>query len=104
MVMFYRTLFAVYHGYDIEYSKVDLLHRRLKTISIDLTILFNPDHTKEENTLISIDYFQTDALLNPNFETSVNELSIHIEKIDKMKNIVQNLCFHRLELYKSRVK
>ena len=104
MVMFLRTLFLVYHGYDIECSNVDLLYNRLKTISTDLTMLLNSNHTKVKCILSRVDYYQTEALLNSNFTTSVDILSIDVEIIEKMKNIIQEICYRRLELYKSRIK
>ena len=101
-VLFYHTLFFMYHGFDTDTHDPVLMHQRLRTLSGELMLLFDSDSVHYNDTMPCLKRFLIKARYDPHFEINPHELEEHIDRVEKMKAIVEKVCQRRLELYKSR--
>lgn len=102
MELFYRTLFYVYHGFEIECSDLVLLRLRMRTLSSDLNMLFDSDEGRNGRLPYHINHYRKDSYSCVNFNVTKDELSQSLTKIGKMKEIIERTCQQRLNLYKNR--
>ena len=72
----------------------------MRTLSSELMLMLDDNHIDYNFTLPCLKGFMQKAAYNPRFDVSPKELEIHMERVEKMGNIVQRLCALRLELYK----
>lgn len=98
-VLFYRTLFFVYHWLETEEENLSLLHDRMRTLSGELMLLFDSDHNTYIGTLSRLTAAVTDARLKLSFEITGKQLEEDCRLIEKMKKIVEKICKERMDLY-----
>lgn len=101
--LFYRTLFFVYHRFETDYENLELLHDMLRTLSAELMLLFDTDHRNGNNTIPRLNTFLNKARYDANFCATPQELEAHLDRIEKMKTIIERVCMQRIELYRSRI-
>lgn len=99
---YYRTLFYAYHGFEAGTSDVGLLQRRLRTISGELPLLFEPA-SDDLHTLYCLRSFLVNARDNPDFFIHPEELAQHLDRVKRFGEVVNKLCERRIELYKSLI-
>lgn len=102
-VLFYHTLFFVFHGFDTDTHDIVLLHERLRTLSGELMLLFDSDNVYHNDTLPCLKLFLQKARYDPGFDIRPHELSQHIDRVGHMRKVVERVCMQRIELYRSRI-
>lgn len=98
-VYFYHTLYYVYHGYEFDIHDPVVMHERMRTLSAELMLVLDDNHIGSNFTLPCLKGFIKKAAYNLNFDIAPNELEVHMARVEKMGDIIQNLCEVRLELY-----
>ena len=101
-VYYYRTLFYVYHGFEADSCDVRYLHHRLRTLSGELPLLFEPDDFNSATSLRRLNNFTTCAPYDPDFFVETDELARHLDLVKRLGEIVRRLCERRMELYAKR--
>lgn len=103
VLLFYRTLFFVYHRFETDCADLELLHDRLRTVSVDLMLLFDSGHATYISTLPRLGPALVEARFSQTFSVTGKQLEDDYNRVDKMRKIVEEVCQKRLELYKSKV-
>ena len=101
--LFYRTLFFVYHRFETDCENLELLHDMLRTLSAELMLQFDTEHHNGNNTIPRLNAFLNKARYDANFCASPRELEAHLDRMEKMKTIIEKVCKQRIELYCSRI-
>ena len=101
-VYYYRTLFYVHHGFEADSCDVRYLHHRLRTLSGELPLLFEPDDFNSATSLRRLNNFTTCAPYDPDFFVETDELARHLDLVKRLGEIVRRLCERRMELYAKR--
>ncbi len=101
-IYYYRTLFYVYHGFVADSCDVKYLHHRMRTLSGDLLLLFEPDDMQAMPTLHRLKSFVDRARYDPEFFVEMDELVWHVDRVKRLGEIVKRLCRNRVELYDRR--
>ena len=99
-IYFYHTLYYVFHGMEFDIHDPVVMHERMRTLSSELMLILDDNHIDYNFTLPCLKGFMQKAAYHPKFDVSPKELEMHMERVEKMGNIVQRLCALRLELYK----
>lgn len=102
-LLFYRTLFFVYHGFESNSEDIELLHDRFRTVSADLMLLFDSDQHRAIGTIPRMKKMLIDARYNLTFTATSKQLEADYDRIEKLKNGVEKLCRHRFDLYRERI-
>lgn len=102
-VLFYHAMFFVFHGFDTDTHDIVLMHERLRTLSGELMLLFDSDNVYHNDTLPCLKLFLQKARYDPGFAIRSHELAQHLDRIGKMKTVVEKVCKRRIELYRSRI-
>ena len=99
-VYFYHTLYYVYHGMEFDSNDPVIMHDRMRTLSTKLMLAFDDNHIEKIFTLPCLKRFLLKSQYDLSFDIAPQELKIHIERVEKMGEIIENYCELRLELYK----
>lgn len=103
-VYYYRTLFYVYHGFDIDIEDVEMLHQRLRTISGEIMLLFEPDLARPRSSLRSLKRYLEQGRYDLYFSVETEELQTHYERIKTMGEAIYRICDKRIQFYEKRAK
>lgn len=101
-VYYFRTLFYVYHGFEADTFDVELLHSRLRTLSGELSLLFESDARSSLHTISCLKRFLVHARYDPDFYIHPEELRLHLERVQRLGDIVHRLCRQRIVRYEER--
>lgn len=96
----YRVLFRVYHGFDFDTHDIMILHERMRTLSAELLLVLESDSYDPIYTLPCLQRFIVKARYDPSFFIHVSELERHLDRVKRMREIVEKLCMRRIALYK----
>lgn len=100
----YRTLFYVYHGFEADSFDAGYLHNRLRTLSGELPLLFEPDDMHTAPTLRRLKWFASAAQHDPEFFVETDELERHLERVKRLGEVTRRLCESRIALYDRRAR
>lgn len=104
VIYYYRTLFYVYHGFEADSCDVKYLHHRMRTLSGELLLLFEPDDMNMPPALHRLKWFAGAARYDPKFFVETCELARHVDRVRRLGQIVKRLCRSRVELYDRRTR
>lgn len=94
---FYYTALLVFTGYKPKTHNLKKLRKQAKEFSIDLFLLFPIEKNKEEKHLFDLlKRGYIDARYRQDFFIKDIELEILIARIEKMKNIVKQICEEKI--------
>ncbi len=94
----YYTVLLVFTSYKPKTHNLWKLRKQSKPISEELFLLFPLETDQEENNLFDLlKRGYIDARYKKTYEISSGELSALIEKIKRMKNIVENICKEKID-------
>ena len=103
-VYFYHTLYYVFHGYEFDSHDPIVMHERMRTLSSELMLVLDSDHVEYNFTLPCLKGFLKKAGYDRDFDIAPKALEMHMERVERLGGIVQQLCELRLELYKELSK
>ena len=98
-VLFYQALFSVYHGLCLDTEDPERLHERTRTLSGELRLLYESDSFTAVDTLSQLKRYMTRARYDPDFCVEPPKLEAHIEKVSRMREVVERACARRIALY-----
>ena len=99
-VYFYHTLYYVYHGQEFDIHDPVVMHDRMRTLSTKLMLAFDDTHIERIFTLPCLKKFLIKARYDLGFDVAPQELEMHLQRVEKMGDIIENYAGLRLELYK----
>ena len=98
-IYYYRTLFYVYHGFEADSCDIRYLHHRMRTLSGELPLLFEPDEFQSKRTLCCLNNFAVHAQHDPQFFVDKDEMAQHLGRVRRLGAVTRELCRKRMELY-----
>lgn len=98
-MLFLRTLFFVYHGFDTDCADLEILYTRLRTLSGELMVLFDSSHYSAPNTIPRLNIYLDKARDNSGFNPSIRTVEADMDYVIKMKEIIGKACQRRITLY-----
>lgn len=99
-VYFYHTLYYVYHGQEFDSHDPVIMHERMRTLSTKLMLVFDDTHVERIYTLPCLKLFLHRARYDLKFNIMPQELEMHMQRVEKMGEIIEQCAGLRLELYK----
>ena len=99
-VYFYHTLYWVYHGQEFDIHDPVVMHDRMRTLSTKLMLVFDDNHIENIFTLPCLKQILMKTPYSAEFHMAPQELEMHMERVQKAAEIIENYCDLRLELYK----
>lgn len=99
-VYFYHTLYYAYHGQEFDCHDPVVMHERMRTLSTRLMLALNDSHIENIFTLPCLKKFLVKARYDLDFDIVPQELQTHMERVEKMGEIIESYAGRRLELYK----
>lgn len=99
-VYFYHTLYYVYHGQEFDSHDPMVMHDRMRTLSTKLMLTFDDTNIERIFTLPCLKKFLVKARYDLGFDLAPQELEMHLQRVEKMGDIIENYAGLRLELYK----
>ena len=100
IVYFYHTLYYVYHGMEFGIHDPVVMHDRMRTLSTKLMLVFDDNHIENIFTLPCLKQILMKTPYSAEFHMAPQELEMHMERVQKAAEIIENYCDLRLELYK----
>lgn len=97
---YYRVLYYVYHNQEFEVPDLRLFDERMRTLSTELKLLYEDTHIDHVTTLPRLREFEEKACCDPRFAVSPCVLERDIERVERMREMVEKICLRRLELYR----
>lgn len=99
-VYFYHTLYWVYHGQEFDIHDPVVMHDRMRTLSTKLMLVFDDNHIENIFTLPCLKQVLLKTSYSAEFYMAPQELEMHMGRVQKAAEIIENYCGLRLELYK----
>lgn len=99
-VYFYHTLYYVYHGQEFDSHDPVVMHDRMRTLSTKLMLVFDDNHIENIFTLPWLKQILMKTPYSAEFYMAPQELEMHMGRVQKAAEIIENYCGLRLELYK----
>ena len=99
-VYFYHTLYWVYHGQEFDIHDPVVMHDRMRTLSTKLMLVFDDNHIENIITLPCLKQVLLKTPYSAEFYMAPQELEMHMDRVQKVAEIIENYCALRLELYK----
>lgn len=99
-VYFYHTLYWVYHGQEFDIHDPVVMHDRMRTLSTKLMLVFDDNHIENIFTLPWLKQILMKTPYSAEFYMAPQELEMHMGRVQKAAEIIENYCGLRLELYK----
>ena len=99
-VYFYHTLYYVYHGQELDSNDPVIMHERMRTLSTKLMLTLDDNHIESIFTLPCLKRFLFKSQYDLDFDIAPQELEMHLQRVEKMGDIIEQYCGLRLELYK----
>lgn len=103
-VYYYRTLFFVYHGFDIDTEDIEMLHQRVRTLSGELMLLFEPDLMRPKSSLRTLKRYLEQGRYATDFFAETADLNGHCERIKLLGKAIYRICDKRIKFYENRAK
>lgn len=100
VVYFYHTLYCVYHGMEFDIHDPVVMHDRMRTLSTKLMLVFDDNHIENIFTLPCLKQVLLKTPYSAEFYMAPQELEMHMDRVQKAAEIIENYCGLRLELYK----
>ena len=100
IVYFYHTLYYVYHSMEFGIHDPVVMHDRMRTLSTKLMLVFDDNHIENIFTLPCLKQILMKTPYSAEFHMAPQELEMHMERVQKAAEIIENYCDLRLELYK----
>lgn len=100
-ILYYKTLYYVYHHEPFDHDDPTILHQRMRTLSTELMLLFDDTDSERNTTLACLRSFRKKAFEERKFMLHPFELKEHLAQIVRLGEIVTRYCEKRLKLYKS---
>lgn len=100
IVYFYHTLYYVYHGMEFDIHDPVVMHDRMRTLSTKLMLVFDDNHIENIFTLPCLKQVLLKTPYSAGFCMAPQELEMHMDRVQKAAEIIENHCGLRLELYK----
>ena len=100
IVYFYHTLYYVYHGMEFDIHDPVVMHDRMRTLSTKLMLVFDDNHIENIFTLPCLKQVLLKTPYSAEFYMAPQELEMHMGRVQKAAEIIENYCGLRLELYK----
>lgn len=97
---FYHTLYYVYHGMEFDCNDPIVMHERMRTLSTRLMLVYDDDHIRKLQTLVSLKQFLMKSPYDIKFDADPREIGEHIDRTMKAAEIMDSCSGLRLELYK----
>lgn len=99
-VYFYHTLYYVFHGMEFDIHDPVVMHERMRTLSSKQMLILDDNHIEYNFTLPCLKGFMQNAAYNRTFDVAPKDLELHMDRVEKMGDIIQRICELRLERYK----
>ena len=96
----FRTLYYVYHGMEFDIHDPVVMHDRMRTLSTKLMLVFDDNHIENIFTLPWLKQILMKTPYSAEFYMAPQELEMHMGRVQKAAEIIENYCGLRLELYK----
>ena len=100
VVYFYHTLYYVYHGMEFDIHDPVVMHDRMRTLSTKLMLVFDDNHIENIFTLPCLKQILMKTPYSAEFYMAPQELEMHMDRVQKAAEIIENYCELRLERYK----
>lgn len=102
VVYFYHMLYYVYHGVGFDIHDPVVMHDRMRTLSTKLMLVFDDNHIEAVFTLPHLKGFLVKARYDMRADIPPQELEMHMVRVQKAGEIIENYCDLRLEMYRER--
>lgn len=99
-VYFYHTLYWVYHAQEFDIHDPVVMHDRMRTLSTKLMLVFDDNHIENIFTLPCLKQILMKTPYSAEFYMAPQELEMHMDRVQKAAEIIENYCELRLERYK----
>ena len=76
------------------------MHDRMRTLSTKLMLTFDDTNIERIFTLPCLKKFLVKARYDLGFDIAPQEMEMHLQRVEKMVDIIENYAGLRLELYK----
>lgn len=103
-ILYLRTLFYVYHGFEADTCTPTMLYNRLRPLSAAFSLLFSTDDLRTVRTLSRLDRYADRAQYDPEFFVEPDELALHLDRVRRLGETVAELCARRIALYGQRAR
>lgn len=97
---YYRTLYYVFHGEECDMRDPALMHERIKTLSAKLMLAFDDNHIERIFTLPALKDYSDRAAYNIHFDVDPRELELHLTRVERAVELIQEACEERIDLYR----
>lgn len=104
VVYFYHTLYYVYHGMEFDIHDPVVMHDRMRTLSTKLMLVFDDNHIENIFTLPCLKQILMKTPYSAEFYMAPQELEMHMDRVQKAAEIIENYCELRLERYKELIE
>ena len=95
-----HALLWVYHGKEFDIHDPVVMHDRMRTLSTKLMLVFDDNHIENIFTLPRLKEVLMKTPYSAEFRMAPQELEMHMDRVQKAAEIIENYCGLRLELYK----
>ncbi|WP_295904947.1 nucleotidyltransferase domain-containing protein [uncultured Alistipes sp.] len=99
-VYFYHTLYYVYHGMLFDLHDPVVMHDRMRTLSTKLMLVFDDNHIENIFTIPRLKEVLMKTTYRAEFDMAPHEAELHMERVQRAAEIIENCAGMRLELYK----
>lgn len=103
-VYFYHMLYSIYHGKEFDCHDPVLMHEQMRTLSTRLMEVFDNQNAEGTYTLPQLKRFMVQMPYDLKFDIPLSELELHMDRVEKMGEIIERACGRRLELYQELSK
>lgn len=99
-----KDAYYAYHGQEFDSHDPVIMHERMRTLSTKLMLALDDNHIENIFTLPCLKKFLIKARYDLDFDIIPQELQMHMERVEKMGEIIERYAGRRLELYKELSK
>ena len=99
-VYFYHMLYYVYHGMPFDLHDPVVMHDRMRTLSTKLMLVFDDNHIENIFTIPRLKEVLMKTTYQAEFYMASQEAELHMERVQRAAEIIENCAGMRLELYK----
>jgi HEPN domain-containing protein len=93
---FYNTALLVFTSYKPKTHNLGKLKKQIKSISLDLYLLFPEDNITEQHLFDLLKRGYIDARYKDDYVIAKEEVVILLERITKMKHLIETICVKQI--------
>lgn len=99
--LFYRTLYYVYHGEEIDTNDIIFMHDRLRTLDGEFMLLFDETRIGKSVLLPTMQGLRKNLPFDPAIDITSPVLEACMGSVRRLGEIVEAKCRERIKIYRS---